>query len=292
MQVSWLDRAVYPFAHHTLEVDGGQMHYVDEGHGEPILFVHGSSVWSFLYRHVIRELSQEYRCIAPDHIGFGLSAKPAAWGYSFAAHMRNLATLIDHLGLQRVTLVVHDVGGPIGLGYAIEQPERIARLLIMNTFCWPLQGEFALAPGPIATLARGPLGRLSIMELNAELRVLVPLVYGDRSKLTPAIHRQYLAPLARPADRHGLFAVAQQVFSASSWCAALWERRAILANLPATILWGMRDPLFGQRFLARWCTTLPTAEVVTLPAAGHFVPEEDPAALVRALRRPVGASPR
>lgn len=291
MEVPWLDRTAYPFAHHTLEVDGGRMHYVDEGNGEPILFVHGSSVWSFLYRNIIRDLRQHYRCIAPDHIGFGLSAKPVSWGYSFAEHRRNLTALIDHLGLQCFTLVVHDVGGPIGLSYALQRPERVARLLIMNTFLWPLRGEFALAPAPLAALLRGPVGRLFMIQFNAEVRTLIPLVYGDRAKLTPAIHRQYLAPLAQPADRHGLFAFAQQVFSGSRWCEGLWARRATLTGLPAAIVWGMRDPLFGPRFLACWQEALPEAEVVTLPGAGHFVQEEEPAVVVQVLRRLLAAAP-
>lgn len=261
------------------------MHYVDEGSGEPILFVHGSSAWSFLYRHSIGELRQDYRCIAPDHLGFGLSAKPTGWGYRLADHGRNLAALIDHLGLQRFTLVVHDVGGPIGLSYALEHPERIARLLILNTFCWPLRGTFALAPSPIAALLCGPLGRLLITQWNTELRVLIPLVYGDRAKLTPAIYRQYLAPLAQSDDRHGLFAFAEQVFSGADWCEGLWERHAALIGVPAAIVWGMRDPLFGRPFLDRWREVLPHAEVVTLPGAGHFVQEEAPDTVTHTLRR-------
>jgi haloalkane dehalogenase len=287
-QTAWLDRTAYPFTHHTLDVDGGAMHYVDEGSGEPILFVHGSAAWSFVYRNVIRALQPDYRCIAPDHLGFGLSAKPAHWSYRFADHGRNLAALIDHLGLERFTLAVHDVGGPIGLSYALEHPERVARLLILNTFCWSLEGPFALAPRPIAALMRSPVGRLFITRFNSELRVLIPLVFGDRRKLTPAVYRQYLAPLARMEDRHGLFAFAEQVFAGSAWCDELWARRAALAGKPAAIVWGMRDPLFGPRFLARWREALPNAEVTTLPQAGHFVPEEEPAAVVQALRRLLG----
>jgi haloalkane dehalogenase len=288
-QTAWLDSTAYPFAHQTLDVDGGAMHYIDEGNGEPILFVHGSAAWSFAYRNVISALQPDYRCIAPDHIGFGLSAKPANWGYRFADHGRNLAALIDHLGLERFTLVVHDVGGPIGLSYALERPERVARLLILNTFGWSLEGKFALAPGPIAALMRSPVGRLFITRFNSELRVLIPLVFGDRRKLTPAVYRQYLAPLARMEDRHGLFAFAEQVFAGSAWCDGLWARRAALAEKPAAIVWGMRDPLFGRRFLARWREALPEAEVTMLPKAGHFVQEEEPAAVAEALRRLLAA---
>jgi pimeloyl-ACP methyl ester carboxylesterase len=291
VDIPWLDRTAYPFSHHTLEVDGGRMHYVDEGSGEPILFVHGSAAWSFVYRHLIHDLRQEYRCIAPDHLGFGLSAKPAGWGYRLADHARNLAALIDHLRLRRFTLVVHDIGGPIGLSYALDHPERVSRLLILNTFCWPLRGPFALAPGPIARLLRGPIGRLSITRFNTELRVLIPLVYGDLAKLTPAIYRQYLAPLATAEDRHGLFAFAEQVFSGAGWSEALWERREAMARLPAAIAWGMRDPLFGRQFLARWREVLPSAEVVTLPGAGHFVQEEEPTEVTQVLRRLLATSP-
>jgi haloalkane dehalogenase len=291
METPWLDRTAYPFRHHTLEVDGGRMHYVDEGYGEPILFVHGSAAWSFVYRHLIRDLSQDYRCIAPDHIGFGLSAKPASWGYRLADHAHNLAALIDHLGLRRLTLVVHDVGGPIGLSYALDHLERVARLLVLNTFCWSLRGPFALAPSPIAALLRGPIGRLFITQFNTELRLLIPQVYGDRSKLTPAIYHQYLAPLATPGERHGLFAFAEQVFSESDWCEELWERRGALAGIPSAVAWGMRDPLFGRQFLARWREALPEAEVVTLPGAGHFVQEEEPAEVTQALRRLLATGP-
>jgi haloalkane dehalogenase len=284
-ETPWIDRMAYPFDQHYLEVDGGRMHYLDEGSGEPILFVHGSAAWSFVYRNLIRDLRQEYRCIAPDHLGFGLSAKPASWSYRLADHGRNLAALIDHLGLQRFTLVVHDVGGPIGLSYALEHPERIVRLLILNTFCWPLQGPFEFAPGPIAALLRGPIGRLLITQFNTELRLLIPQVYGDRAKLTPAIYRQYLAPLAAPADRHGLFAFAEQVFSGADWCAGLWARRAALAGIPAAIAWGMRDPLFGPQFLDRWREALPQAAITPLAGAGHFVQEEEPAAVTQVLRQ-------
>jgi haloalkane dehalogenase len=291
METPWLDRTAYPFSHQTLDVDGGRMHYVDEGSGEPILFVHGSAAWSFVYRHLISDLRRDYRCVAPDHIGFGLSAKPAGWSYRLADHARNLAALVDHLGLRRFTLVVHDVGGPIGLSYALDHPERIARLLVLNTFCWPLRGPFALAPGPIAALLRSPIGKLSITRFNTELRVLIPLVYGDRRKLTPAIYSQYLAPLATAEDREGLFAFAEQVFAGADWCEGLWARRAALSEVPAAIAWGMRDPLFGRQFLARWREVLPSAEVVTLPGAGHFVQEEEPAEVTQALRRLLATAP-
>jgi haloalkane dehalogenase len=289
METAWVDREAYPFTTHSLEVDGGRMSYVDEGEGEPILFVHGTPTWSFLYRHLIRDLRRDHRCIAPDQIGFGLSDKPAGWGYSFADHARNLARLVEHLGLERFTLVTHDLGGPISLSYALDHPGRVARLLLFNSVMWPMEGEFAVPA--VGRLFGSPIGRFLYLQMNASARGLIPLAYGDRTKLTPAIHGQYIAPFPRPEDRHGMFAFAQQMAAGAPWCATLWERRAALADLPAAIVWGMRDPAFGPKFLARWREVLPDAEVLELPGAGHFVQEEEPAAAIGALRRLLTAVP-
>lgn len=287
MDTAWVDREAYPFTSRFLAVDGGQMHYIDEGEGEAILFVHGTPAWSFLYRHLVRELRRDYRCIALDHIGFGLSAKPPDWGYSFADHARNLATLIDQLGLTSFTLVAHDLGGPIALSYALDHPERIARLVLFNTFMWPLEGEFAVPP--VGKLFGGPLGRFLYLRLNASARSLLPMVYGDRSKLTKAIHQQYLAPFPRPEDRHGMYAFARQMAAGAPWCGELWARRGALAEIPALLIWGMKDPAFGPHFLARWREVLPQAAVIELPTAGHFVQEEAPDIALGAIRQLVAA---
>lgn len=283
MTQDWLDREAYPFAPHFLEVDGGAMHYVDEGAGEPVLFVHGTPTWSFLYRHLIRAFQADHRCVAPDHIGFGLSAKPPTWGYSSERHARNLATLIDRLGLEGFTLVTHDLGGPIALSYALSNPGRVARIVLFNTLMWPMEGEYAV-PGPGRILG-GPLGRLLYLRLNASPRMLLPSFYGDRAKLTPAIHSQYLGPFPRPEDRHGMFAFAQEVVAGARWNAGLWERRAALAGIPALLLWGMKDPAFGPKYLARWRQVLPHAEVLEMPGAGHLVQEEAQAEVLGAMRR-------
>ena len=118
----WIDRAEYPFRSHHFPTPSGDMHYVDEGSGEVIVFVHGNPSWSFLYRHLIKALSRDHRCIALDNLGFGLSDKPANADYSPRSHSENLTRLIDTLGLKDITLVLHDWGGAIGMGYALEHP--------------------------------------------------------------------------------------------------------------------------------------------------------------------------
>lgn len=283
----WLDRRAYPFTSRRLIVDGGTMHYVDEGSGEPILFVHGTPTWSFLYRHLISALTPTYRCIAADNIGFGLSDKPVNWGYRFADHTRNLTQLIDRLSLGRFTLVVHDLGGPIGLSFALAHPERISRLVIANTTLWPLEGAFA--PPAAAKLFGTALGRFLYLQLNVSPRTLLPMVYGDRSKLTPEIHRQYLAPFPTANERHGLYAFAREMAAGAPSLAELWAQRAALAHIPSLLVWGMKDVAFGANYLARWREVLPHATVLELPEAGHLVQEEAPERILTALRAFIGA---
>lgn len=288
MTPDWLDRDVYPFTAHAFDVDGGRMHYVDEGAGPPLLFVHGTPTWSFLYRHLIRELRADHRCVAPDHLGFGLSAKPPAYPYSSERHARNLAALVEHLGLADFTLVAHDLGGPIALAYALANPANVRRIVLFNTLMWPMEGEFAVPPA--GRLMSGPLGRLLYLRFNVSPRRLLPLVYGDRAKLTPAIHRHYTAPFPRPDDRHAMFAFVQEVAAGARWNAGLWSRRATLADIPVLLIWGLKDPAFGPRYLARWRELLPNAAVLELPEAGHFVQEEAPAEALSAIRSFIGAA--
>jgi pimeloyl-ACP methyl ester carboxylesterase len=127
--LEWLDRSVYPFKPRYLQVSGGRMHYVDEGRGDPILMVHGTPTWSFVYRHLIRDLSRDYRVVAVDHLGFGLSDKPENGPYRPQQLASNLRTVIDQLQLRGFSLAVHDFGGPIGLSYAIEEPANVRALV-------------------------------------------------------------------------------------------------------------------------------------------------------------------
>lgn len=273
MGQEWLDRTAYPFTSHYFDLPMGRMHYIDEGRGEPVVFVHGMPTWSFLYRDLVKRLAGDFRCIAPDHIGFGLSDKPADWAGRPADHGRNLAALIERLGLRDITLVVHDFGGPIGLSYAVEQPENIARLVVFNTWMW------SLADDPQARrvdrLVRSGFGKFLYIRLNVSPRFLLPSLWAKKATLTAEVRRAYAAVHPRPQDRKGMHQLAQELVGSSEWYNSLWERRARLADIPALLLWGLKDPTFGSA-LARWREMLPQAEVVTFPDVGHFVMEEEP----------------
>jgi len=268
----WVDRAAYPFTPRSFEVDGAHMHYVDEGDGPPVLLVHGTTTWSFLYRDLIRTLSRTYRCIAPDHLGYGLSDKPEDVAYRPRDHARRLKALVEHLGLRDVALIVHDFGGPIGLAYALEQPRNIRALVLFNTWMWTLRGEPLIEMA--SRIGGGSVGRLFFRRFNIELRTVFKTAWGDRSKLSAALHRQYTGPFPRPSDREPMWILARELLGSSDWYEELWSRRERISHIPALLLWGLKDPILRARHLSRWQELFRDAQTVTFPTAGHFVPEE------------------
>jgi haloalkane dehalogenase len=186
--------------------------------------------------------------------------------------------------------VVHDYGGPIALPWALAGDGRVTRLIVLNSWMW------SFADDPLmrrrGRLAGGWLGRWLYKWANASLRLLVPSVYGDRRKLTRAIHRQYLAPFRdRRARVEVLWALARALNGSAAFYDQLWRGRAALAALPATVIWGMRDGAFRPPMLARWREALPAAEVVELAGAGHWPHEEEPEAVSAAVSRALRSSP-
>ena len=139
----WVSDDMYPFGSRFFSAPSGhRMHFVDEGEGEPLVFVHGNPAWSFEFRHPIRELRSEFRCVAPDHIGFGLSSRSARReDHHPESHAQRFAALLDHLDLRDITLFMTDWGGPIGLDFARRHPDRVKRLVIANTWCWPVDDD-------------------------------------------------------------------------------------------------------------------------------------------------------
>jgi len=279
--IDWIDREAYPFESHYAPVSAGRLHYVDEGHGPPVVMVHGNPTWSFLYRRLIQRLQNEYRCVALDHIGFGLSDKPDGWSYLPQEHAANLEACIEGLGLQQITLVVQDWGGPIGLSYAVTHPANVTRIVIMNTWAWPVHRDpYYIA---FSAFVGGPIGRMLIRRYNFFAGALMRQLFGDKQKLTPAVHEHYLRPLARPQDRTGCMVLPRQIVASTPWLRQLWQKMAALENKPKLIVWGMKDIAFRERELRRWEQTFPEAQAIRLHSVGHFVQEEAPDELAEAV---------
>jgi pimeloyl-ACP methyl ester carboxylesterase len=266
---AWLDTQAYPFASRALELEGTRVHYVDEGDGPPVLFVHGLPTWSFVWRRLIAGLRERHRCVALDLPGFGLSDKPPGDAYRPEDQARRLAAFVDALRLKDFALVVHDFGGPIGLAMALDRPDAVRRLVLFNTWMWSLATEPRYARA--GRLLASPLGRFLYERVGFSLNVVWRHAVRDR-RYTRAIHRQYAAPLADPAARHATWIYARELLGSSDWYASLWARRERLARIPALLVWGARDPAFAA-CLPRWRALFYHAEAFELAGAGH-APQE------------------
>lgn len=271
-EAPWIDRKEYPFESHFLQLEMGRMHYIDEGRGEPILMLHGNPVWSFLYRHLIKGLSKKYRCIAADHVGFGLSDKPWNWSYYPEDHAVNLNRLIEKLDLKDLTLVVQDWGGPIGLSYAVKSPSNVKRLIIMNTWMWSVKSDPYYEK--FSRFMGGPIGRFLIRRFNFSVRVLMKKLMGNPSRLSPHIHRHYFKPLEKPRERKGCWTFPKRIIASSGWLDSLWSQRGKIRDKPALILWGMKDIAFREQELNRWSGLFSNCKVRRYDDSGHFIQEE------------------
>jgi haloalkane dehalogenase len=280
MQLTPSLRAEYPFEGRYLDVGGLRYHYLDEGQGEPLVMVHGNPTWSFYYRRLVRGLSDRYRCIVPDHIGCGLSDKPGDDEYEFTLERRvaDLERLIDHLDLgERVTLVLHDWGGMIGMVYAARHPHRIKRIIVSNTSAFPLP---ATKPLPLALrICRNTaLGALLVRGCNAFSRAAITTCV-KRRPLTGAAREGYLAPYDSWSNRRAVLRFVQDIPLAEgdpSWplVAGVEAATARLARIPLLIVWGADDFVFDDHFLDGWRRRYPSAEIHRLAGVGHYVLED------------------
>jgi haloalkane dehalogenase len=277
----WVDAELFPFVSRFVAIDGHTVHYVDEGDGPVLLMLHGNPVWSFVYRQVVAELRRDFRCVALDYPGFGLSTAAPGYGFLPAEHAAVVARFIDELALSDITLVVNDWGGPIGLSVAGDRPDRFSRLVIGNTWAWPVAGDRHFEW--FARLMGGPLGRLLIARFNVFVTVLVPKGHARR-RLPAAELNHYRAPFPTPASRRPTSVFPYQITHARDWLAGVERGLGRLTGHPVLLLWGDRDIAFRATERDRFVSHFPTATTVHLPGAGHFVASDAPAEVVDAIR--------
>lgn len=277
----WLNSVEYPFDHKYIKLESGIMHYVEEGKGDVILFVHGTPTWSFLYRDFIKIFSENYRAIAIDHIGFGLSEKPVDFAGRPQDHAKNLSEFIEKMDLREITLVVHDFGGPIGLSAGMQHSERIKQVVLFNSWLWETKSNKKALKAD--RIINSFLGRFLYLWLNFSPKVLLKKGFSDQQKLSEEIHKQYIKPFSNKNMRWALYRIAQSLVGSSEWFQIKWKELTVLENKPWLILWGTRDEFFTPDFLDKWIERLPDARVVKFKA-GHFVQEEKTDEAVSAMR--------
>lgn len=282
----WLDRSAYPFPSRVYDTGAGRMHYVDVGDGPTVLLVHGTPTWSFLYRRIINQLKAEYRVVAPDLLGFGLSDKPVSEAVAPERQAEHLRGLVDHLGLDRFVLGVHDFGGPIGLSVALDRPEQIDALVLFNTWMWPWTD---VATVWASRFFGTRVGRWLYTRWTFSTDVMLPTL--THQTLPSEILRQYQQPFSTPESRYATWVFARDLVGANDWYRSLWSRREGLVPIPALLLWGERDPGFDLLACQRWGQLFSTSEVETFPDAGHLPQEEVPDAVATALQSFLDTNP-
>jgi haloalkane dehalogenase len=271
---------LYPFVGRYLDVGGCRMHYVEEGGGPPVVLLHGNPTWSFFYRDLIPVLAKSHRVVAPDHVGCGLSDKPAAdrYPYNLERRVEDVGKLIDAVAPgQRVSLVVHDWGGMIGCAWAVRNPDRIERLVVMNTAAFPLPAGKRL-PRSLWLGRNRLLGPPLVRGFNAFCRGAARWCVV-RKPLDPAVRDMYMAPYDSWSNRVAVHRFVRTIplqpgESGFDIVAATDAGLPKLAHKPLFIGWGLRDFVFDADFLAGWRSRFPRAEVFALEDAGHYLLED------------------
>lgn len=270
----------YPFTSQYLTIQSHRLHYIDEGEGEVIVMVHGNPSWSFYYRRLISLLSKNHRVIAIDHLGCGLSDKPQHYNYCLQNHIDNLYTLLQELGVGKYSLCVHDWGGAIGMGVAAKEPDSLVRALVLNTAAFrSMQIPFRIR------ICRWPLvGDLLVRGLNSFAGGAIFMAVTK--KMDREVAAAYLAPYDSWKNRMAVAAFVKDIpldTNHPSYDALLTVERGLeklqKRKLPMLICWGGKDFCFDKDFYDEWCARFPHAETHYFEQGGHYILEDEFAAI-------------
>lgn len=280
----WL-REIYPFEPKRFATEAGDMSYLDEGAGdEAVLMVHGNPTWSFFYRNVVLALRGRIRCIVPDHLGCGLSEKPQDYDYTLGNHVENLGRLIDSLNLRKVHLIVHDWGGPIGLGTCLPRSEKLGKVVILNTAAF----ADTVIPWRIRFCRLPLIGELAVRGFNG---FAWPATWMAVTKPMPdVVKRGFLFPYNSWANRIATHRFVQDIPKGRGAhndiaLAKIESALPLLRERPVRIIWGGQDFCFNRHYFERWQGLLPNAAADYLAEAGHYLLEDAPQQTISAIEK-------
>ena len=287
---------VYPFADHWLEIDGLTLHYVDEGSGSgsgpTLLFFHGNPTWSLLYRGLIPPLSQEFRCVCVDYPGYGFSERPPKEEYDYLpeTHSALMEKVVDQLGLTDLVTFHQDWGGPIGLGLAGRRPELIRKLVIGNTWAFPIHEDPRFeATKSFSQTMGAPENQENVIQHNMFLEAATPLLRQgqDRrnSALGDAVAAAYNATWSKPEWRYPTWIAPNQIASGVKFAEEVERGLANLKDTPTLFFWGEQDPVCTPVLYEKFKELLPNSRLVLLPEASHFIQEDEPETIVEEMRK-------
>ncbi|MBI5814818.1 MAG: alpha/beta fold hydrolase [Nitrospinae bacterium] len=269
----------YPFTPKRFDLGGVSMSYLDEGppQAHTVVMLHGNPTWSFYYRKLVSALSGGYRVIVPDHIGCGLSDKPQDYDYTLKSRVEALTKLLEGLGIGRMSMAVHDWGGAIGMGYAVEHADKIASFVIFNTAAFVSQK----IPGRIDLLRLPFIGEAAIRGLNvfALSAIKLRMATLKPERFTSEVTRGYLGPYDSWANRIAIARFVADIpmdHSHPSYrlLKSIGDRLHLFENTPSLLVWGKGDFCFDESFLAEWLKRLKNVEAHMFEDAGHYVVED------------------
>lgn len=286
----------FPFSPHYLNINPDTtIHYVDEGHGHPIVMLHGDPTWGFLYRNFIPPFSEKYRCLVPDQMGMGKSSVPSTpFPYRLHHHIANFEQFVLELNLTNITLLLHDWGGPVGLGFGIRHSERIKRIILLNTW--------AFAPWPggslpkLFNMIRSNLGEKFVLRRNGYLKPALTGGVYKAENLTTQIFEAYQAPYPTPDSRLALLSWSRDIpleptDPSFKMMKSIEQGLPKFSNRPILIIWGMRDPVLSPYVLSLWQEVYPLASVSRIKNASHFLQEDAPETIINLINSFLKANP-
>ncbi|MFX0133394.1 MAG: alpha/beta fold hydrolase [Candidatus Hodarchaeota archaeon] len=276
----------FPFKPNIKEINGFDMHYVDEGKGEPIVCVHGEPTWGYLYRHFITELSKNNRVVVPDHMGFGKSDVPQDKPYVLARHVDNLTKLLLKLDLKNITLIMQDWGGPIGFGFATRNPDLIKRLIILNTGV----GVFPEGTPPwyqdtklegVPDLGNEEIYNKTLSDMKNFIPIMFKYAIYNQKKVTPIMLKAYTTPFPNKESSIGAVAFPKDIpigFShpSANFMLETFKNLKKLSDRPKILIWGLKDPIFPKIVIDLWKSIYRDLKNSThfIENASHFLQED------------------
>lgn len=263
----------YPFRSQFLQLEKNNLHYIDEGQGQPMLMLHGNPTWSFYYRNLITTFSKKFRTIVPDHMGCGLSDKPQDYNYCLESHIQNTYQLIRFLDLKNIILIVHDWGGAIGFGLLTRYPELFDRVVILNTAAFLSEH----IPKRINFLKNSKVGEYLTRKFNL---FAWPATFMTTVRpLSRAVKAGYLLPYNSWENRVAVARFVQDIPMDEKHPSfkTLHDIENKLPSLtqPKLILWGGKDFCFNHHFFEKWLEIYPDASAYWYPKAGHYILEDE-----------------
>ncbi|MCE2597151.1 alpha/beta fold hydrolase [Motilimonas cestriensis] len=266
-----------PYPANFLDRNGLKYHYINEGSGDPVVMVHGNPSWSYYYRELVAELRDSFQTIVPDHIGMGLSDKPGddRYEYTLTSRIDDLEALLQHLGINKnITLVVHDWGGMIGMGYAARHPEQIKKIVALNTAAFHMPKAKKL-PKRLFMGRNTAIGEFLIRRFNA-FSSLASYIGVKRAPMPADVRQAFVAPYNNWQNRIATVRFVQDIplepgDKAYELVSSIEASLSQFADIPVFLGFGLQDFVFDKHFLAQWKHHFPHAEVHEYPDCGHYV---------------------